>query len=223
MSGSNGRGMSGSNGRGMSGSNGRGMSGSNGRGMSGSNGRGMSGSNGRGMSGSDGRGMSGSNGRSVSTHTEGFGAGFLVAAMGVVEAISADASGTNVAVAGQTFSVAAEDVSILSVGDYVVAGTVAKDSPAIIYHVGLPYVAGVSQVRIKGALSSVDPAAGKLQVGALTIDYTPSLSANPSFAAEVGKSVEVAGVQPSAGGVLLVDSTIGSLSVVGDLASVARQ
>jgi hypothetical protein len=206
MSGSNGRGMSGSNGRGMSGSNGRGMSGSNGRGMSGSNGRGMSGSNGRGMSGSNGRGMSGSNVRGAAVEVGEFGLGFVSAAMGAVDAIAVDGHSAALTIAGQTFSVAAEDASGISVGDYVVAGAIEADAAALVYHVGLPYVPGVSQVRVKGALSSLDAATGKLTIGALVVDYTPYLAEAPNFAAEIGDVVALAGVQPSIDGVLLVES-----------------
>jgi hypothetical protein len=174
--------------------------------MSGSNGRGMSGSNGRGMSGSNGRGMSGSNGRGTAAEVGEFGAGFVSAAMGAVDAITIDGQSAALAVAGQTFSVSAEDAADFSVGDYVVAGAIQSDAAALVYHVGLPYVPGVSQVRVKGALDSVDAATGKLSIGALVIDYTPYLAGRPDFDAETGDVVEITGVQPSIQGLLLVES-----------------
>jgi hypothetical protein len=195
------RGMSGSNLRGMSGSNGRGMSGSNGRGMSGSNGRGMSGSNGRGMSGSNGRGMSGSNGRSVSEGS--FAAGYELAAMGPVEAISANGGGATLVVAGQSFAVAADEATQFSVGDYVVAGAVAANGAALVYHVGVPYVPGVSLVRVKAPVDAVDPAVARLTVGGLTVDYSQHLSLEPEFLPAEGETIEAVGVQPSPLGLLV--------------------
>jgi hypothetical protein len=201
MSGSNGRGMSGSNGRGMSGSNGRGMSGSNGRGMSGSNGRGMSGSNGRGMSGSNGRGMSGSNGRAVSGSA--FAASYEAAAMGPVDAVLRNGSVATLVVAGQSFAVSPEDASAFSVGDYVVAGAIEADTAALVYHVGVPYVPGVSPVRLKTTVDSVDTATARLTAGGLTIDYSQQLSLEPDFSPAEGETIEVVGVQPSPLGLLV--------------------
>jgi hypothetical protein len=182
------------------------MSGSNGRGMSGSNGRGMSGSNGRGMSGSNGRGMSGSNVRGTAAEVGGFGAGFVSAAMGAVDAIAVDGESAALTIAGQTFSVTSADASGISVGDYVVAGAIRTDAIALVYHVGLPYVPGVSQVRVKGALNSVDASRGKLNIGALVVDYTPYLAGQPKFTPVTGDVLEVTGVQPSVHGVLLAES-----------------
>jgi hypothetical protein len=185
------------------------MSGSNGRGMSGSNGRGMSGSNGRGMSGSNGRGMSGSNGRSA-----GFGAGFELAAMGAVDKIAHNVSGTTIAVAGQEFKVSADRASEFAVGDYVVAGTIGAGVGAFIYHVGSPYLPGVSSVRIKGTVGSVGVARAELTIGSMTINYAQQLSADPAFWPIVGDVVDVVGVQPAFGASLFVDSSGNGISVV---------
>ena len=220
MSGSNVAGMSGSNVAGMSGSNVAGMSGSNVAGMSGSNVAGMSGSNLAGMSGSNLAGMSGSNERSLSRsngpayRVVGFGAGLDLAAMGSLDGIAYDGAGATFTVVGQTFNVAAEQAADFAVGDYVVAGTAPSGAPAIVYHVGAPYVPGVSTVRVKGAVQVVDSSTARLTVGALTIDYAQQLSAEPSFSPVIGDVVNVAGVQPAPRSVLLVDASGSGISVV---------
>jgi hypothetical protein len=207
ISGSNARGISGSNARGISGSNARGISGSNARGISGSNARGISGSNARGISGSNARGISGSNARG-SSGSDGyeFGAGFGVAAMGALESISIEGSAGVLVIAGQSFSVARDEASLVTVGDYVVAAAAHAGSTAVVYHVNLPYVPGVSTVRVKGVVRSADVATGQLSVGSLAADYTPLLATSPTFSPAAGETIEAAGVQPALGGVLVVGS-----------------
>ena len=116
--------------------------------------------------------------------------------------------GTTFTVAGQTFRVAADQAADFAVGDYVVAGAARSDATAIVYHVGAPYVPGVSTVRAKGAVGSVDSATAKLAIGALTIDYAQQLSAEPAFSPAMGDVVEVAGIQPAFGSVLILDALV---------------
>jgi hypothetical protein len=197
------------------------MSGSNGRGMSGSNGRGMSGSNGRGMSGSNGRGMSGSNGRAASASSPStFGAGYETAAMGPIDAIVSDSAVATLTVQGQAFRIPAISASAFSVGDYVVAGLTTKGAMAVIYPVGLTYIPGVSTVRVKGSVTTVDSSTGSFGMGPLSVDYTAQLAATPTLAIAVGDVVEIVGLQPNHGGVLLVDSADGSIALAADVANV---
>jgi hypothetical protein len=71
----------------------------------------------------------------------------------------------------------------------------------------------------------VDLATAKVAVGALTIDYTQQLSADPAFSPAMGDVVDVVGVQPAFGSVLILDSFGGSISVVAAAseAAAARQ
>jgi hypothetical protein len=134
--------------------------------------------------------------------------------MGDLEAVGPAGDTTSITIAGQVFHVSTEDVREFAVGDYVVAAANGDAAP-VIYHVGLPYVPGVSPTRVKGAVNSVDLPMGRFTVGDLTIDYTQLLSANPTFSPVLGEIVEVLGVQPASGSVLIIDSD-GSVSVFAD-------
>jgi hypothetical protein len=218
--------MSGSNLAGMSGSNLAGMSGSNLAGMSGSNVAGAGGNNGRGTSRSNGHGMSGnSNKPAYNRGTADFGEGFVAAAMGMLNAISRTGGAATIDVAGQSFTIAADQLSAFTVGDYVVAG-MQPGATAIVYHVGLPYVPGVSPVRVRGAVDSTDATTGKLSIGALTVDYNRQLSAEPTFLPKIGDVISALGVQPLSGSPLLVDSSGDGISIVasaGDLVIADRR
>jgi hypothetical protein len=216
MTGSNVRGMTGSNVRGMTGSNVRGMTGSNVRGMTGSNVRGMTGSNVRGMTGSNVRGMTGSNVRSegdVSLRGEAtFGDGFDLAVMGPVELIGASSTGgAQVTVAGVTVDVDALDAGELNVGDYVVVGALSASSPAI-YAMGIPYIPGVSTVRLRGAVNGVDAGNGTVSIAGAVVDYTSALVENPQLSIAVGDTINVGGTLPATGASLIAD--YGALTVV---------
>jgi hypothetical protein len=207
--------MSGSNVAGMSGSNVAGMSGSNVAGMSGSNVAGARGSNGRGTSRSNGHGKSGSSNKPAYNRTTAhFGEGFVAAAMGMLNAISRTGGAATIDVAGQSFTIAADQLSAFAVGDYVVAGIVQPGAIAIVYHVGLPYVPGVSPVRVRGAVDSTDATTGKLSIGALTVDYNRQLSAEPTFLPKIGDVISALGVQPLSGSPLLVDSSGDGISII---------
>jgi hypothetical protein len=77
----------------------------------------------------------------------------------------------------------------------------------------VPYVAGLSAVRVKATVASVDPSRGMLTAGGLTVDYTAHLSLDPGVAPAVGDVVEISGIQPIAGGMLIVGSSGGGLRV----------
>src|SRR6185436_18299928 len=105
------------------------------------------------------------------------------------------------------------DFPALGVGDYVVAGTTVLGDSAVVYHVGMPYVAGVSVVRVKSSVDSVDAAKGTVTAGALVIDYTPYLSTDPRLAPVAGETVEAVGTQPAPGGALVVSPSGDGISL----------
>jgi hypothetical protein len=221
FSGSNEQGFSGSNAnmRGFSGSNQQGFSGSNAtvQGFSGSNEQGFSGSNAsmRGFSGSNEHGFSGSNSATR------FATGFRLAAMGAVDAVFEDRDSATLMVAGQSFRVAPEDAFAFRMGDYVVAGSTAADTLAVVYHVGMPYIPGVSAVRVKAPVGSVDAARGSVTAGALLIDYTAYLSVDPNLEPVPGQTVHVAGTQPVPRGALVVNPSGFGISL--DLAAATER
>jgi hypothetical protein len=219
FSGSNLSGFSGSNLDGFSGSNLSGFSGSNLDGFSGSNLDGFSGSNLDGFSGSNLDGFSGSN--ALSQRSSGsqcarnadatFAEGFVVAAMGAIDGIASNQEGAQIVVAGQGFGISVGDVALFQVGDYVVAASPTPETPAIVYHVGLPYVPGVSPVRVKGPVTAVDSAKGALAIASLTLDYTPQLVTAPSLEPQVGDMAQAVGVQPASQGALVLSTCASGL------------
>jgi hypothetical protein len=207
--------MTGSNVAGMTGSNVAGMTGSNVAGMTGSNAAGMTGSNEAGMAGrrNTARGMTGSNVLSSGRSSSRFGSGFSFAAMGPLDAVSVKGKTAQLLVAGHAFYVSRDEATALSVGDYVIAGAASSSSLAIVYHVGASYVAGVSTVRVKAPVDSVDLRSGTLLVGSLTVDYTPQLAIQPTLSPFPGDIVEISGVQPLPSGAMIVSSAGGGLRV----------
>jgi hypothetical protein len=172
------------------------------QGLSGSGVQRRAGNNGRGL------GSSGAMAASRSARPTRFGDGFALAAMGRLDAVSNKTGVATFEVAGQSFSVAAEQASEFAVGDYVVAGAVRSGAAALVYHVGAPYVPGVSAVRLRGAVQSVEMATGRLAVGALVVDHTYQLSIEPTFAPSVGDTIELQGVQPAPRGVLIASEAV---------------
>jgi hypothetical protein len=224
FSGSNEQGFSGSNAdtQGFSGSNEQGFSGSNAdtQGFSGSNAQGFSGSNAsmRGFSGSNEQGFSGSNTASR------FAGAFPLAAMGAVDAVLQDGDSATLTVAGQVFRVAREEAATYRQGDYVVAGSTAVGALAVVYHVGMPYIPGVSAVRLKAPVGSVDVSRGSITAGALVIDYTPHLSVAPTFTPAAGETVQAVGTQPVPRGALVVSPSGYGISIVpASAAIISRQ
>jgi hypothetical protein len=128
--------------------------------------------------------------------------------MGTLEAISVGKDVARLVVAGQEFDVPPTEALSFSLGDYVVAGA-ASGAMAVIYHAGVPYIPGVSTVRVKASINTVDSTTGRLTVGGLTVDYTSQLSLNPTLAPAPGTAIEVFGTQPVARGTLLIGSGVG--------------
>jgi hypothetical protein len=133
--------------------------------------------------------------------------------MGPLEAIAVEGDAALFVIAGQGFVVSAAETDSFDVGDYVVAGATLSGDTAMVYHVGFPYVAGVSPVSVKGRVASIDAAAGTLTVGKLTIDYTAQLSTDPTLTAGLGNTVQAAGTQPVAFGTLVVDPSGNGIAV----------
>jgi hypothetical protein len=69
---------------------------------------------------------------------------------------------------------------------------------------GSQYVAGVSDVAIKGQVTSVDYRLASAGVGAASIDYSAQLSVDPELAPILGDSIEALGTQPLAHGKVIV-------------------
>ena len=67
------------------------------------------------------------------------------------------------------------------------------------------YVPGATKVLLKGKVTSVDSASGKLSVGKQLVDYSSVLSKS-DVAFAVGMSITVVGTQPLAEGLILADA-----------------
>jgi hypothetical protein len=120
--------------------------------------------------------------------------------MGPVEAMSRNENTVTLVILGQAFDIA--DGHGFAPGDFVVAGTHPQIGVTA-YHVGSPYVPGVSTVQLKAPVTAVDIAMGTASLGGATVDYTRLLSADPTVAPELGASFALAGIQPVAKGVVL--------------------
>jgi hypothetical protein len=131
--------------------------------------------------------------------------------MGAVDKIVSDQKGASIVVAGQAFAVSAADVDLFQVGDYVVAGSVASGTSTVAYHVGVPYVPGVSPVRVKGAVTAIDLTKGTLSIGTLSLDYTPQLATAPMLEPQVGDAARAVGVQPAQQGPMLLSTCASGL------------
>ena len=111
-----------------------------------------------------------------------------------------DGNSTTLAVLGQSFETNTEDSSDFVVGDYVVAADHATLGTTV-YSVGTPYVAGVSTVRLKAAVTAVDSRVGTASLGSTTVDYTATLSSDPAATPELDQPYVAVGTQPVAQGV----------------------
>jgi hypothetical protein len=146
-----------------------------------------------------------------------------LAALGTVERI--DLAKGLITVLGQSFSVdqktsltangraVAKGIKLLKVvrlGDYVAVGGVrVKGVPARatkVVSLSTRYVDGASQTYVKGEIASLRRAVGRLTVGSLTVDYTVVLSSVDASSFAVGGTVELAGIRPTAGGLMLASS-----------------
>ena len=118
--------------------------------------------------------------------------------MGPVEAVTSAGDKTTLQILGQAFEVRFADS--VKVGDYAVAATDKVGS--LVYRIGSSYVAGVSEVRIKGTVTSSGNV-GVVGIGGTAVDFTPLLSSSPSLEPKVGRAFGAAGVQPLASGVVI--------------------
>jgi len=84
---------------------------------------------------------------------------------------------------------------VVAVGD---SGTLAG-----VYPTGQTYIAGVSPVTLRGAVSSVDSSRATMLVGATTIDYSSLLVSQPLFQPQVDEVIEIDGTQPALSGSVL--------------------
>ena len=111
---------------------------------------------------------------------------------------------------GQTISFAGPGLGSLQVGDFVtVGGSIAGAGLIDAYSVEISsqaYVPGATRVFVTGVPSSVDSSLGTAQIGALTVDYTPSFGR--SAFEGIGAAVTVFGIQPSLGGIMLSDKVL---------------
>ena len=67
------------------------------------------------------------------------------------------------------------------------------------------YVPGATKVLLKGQVTSVDSASGKLAIGKQVVDYS-SLLSKGDVAISIGTRVTVVGIQPLAKGLILADA-----------------
>jgi len=202
---SQGHGQSGSNGRAITVADVLGQSGSNGRGQISSNGHGQSGSNGRAITVAEVFGQSGSIGRSA----------IESAALGVVERLVVSGESAVVTVLGIDFLVSLPLAAGIRVSDYVV---IALDQEGVILQkIPESYAPGTSPVALIGSVSSVNEGNASFRVGQATIDYSSELSLTPRLSVSLGEVIQVVGIQPLAGGVILAgrqyDGALVSVSV----------
>jgi hypothetical protein len=122
--------------------------------------------------------------------------------MGPVESITGNAEVVTLVILGQTFEIAVADSGGFTVGDFAVAAA-HPVSGVTVYHVGSPYIPGLSKVQLKAPVAAVNLAVGTAVLGITTVDYTALLSVDPNAAPEVGESFVAAGVQPVARGAVV--------------------
>jgi hypothetical protein len=111
---------------------------------------------------------------------------------------------------GQTISMPARRLSVLSLGDYVMvsgrisgAGAINADTVILTGH---RYIPGASEVFVTGIPTSVDIGQGTALVGGLRVDYTPSLGG--SDFGGIGAAITVIGTQPALGGMMIGDRVL---------------
>ena len=98
-------------------------------------------------------------------------------------------------------------LSKLRIGDYVsVNGSVISSGWLYADEVSVfaeSYVPGASTVFITGIPSAIDLSTGRVQIGGLTIDYTPALSSGDLG---IGLEMSFRGIQPVRSGLLISDA-----------------
>ena len=108
---------------------------------------------------------------------------------------------------GQTVMASHDMLNSMSLGDLVsVTGSVA--GPGWLYADAVEiadsgYVPGATEIFVSGIPSGVDRSLGQVQLGGLSIDYTPALS---SGSIPSGQMLGFRGIQPNSHGVLISDA-----------------
>ena len=137
---------------------------------------------------------------------------FESAAMGPVESLEIIHEGYRLTILGQTFITNSTSIPVAE-GDYVLAAG-SGESLDLLMPIGMPYVAGASQVLVRGTVNSIKSFTAELTVGDLAIDYSAHLSIDASFSPKVGAVVEFMGVQPLPGGNAILNIQGGTESYV---------
>jgi hypothetical protein len=132
--------------------------------------------------------------------------------VGPVEAVKADAR--TAIVMGQRIHVA--NVDGLAIGDTAaVFGNVLADGSILASAVQLrgPYVPGASTVYISGRVQTAEPSIGRVVINGVAVDLTPMMSQG-TLTPSVGTKLQVIGIQPLSGGLLIVNGISGGGAAV---------
>ena len=140
----------------------------------------------------------------------GCGAGLLV--VGPVEAINA-ADKTAIVLGQRVHTVALERVVV---GDTVaVYGTTRADgsiAASVIQSGGL-YVPGSTSIFLSGTVQRAESSVGRVVVGGVTVDLTPVMS-HGMLSPSVGTNLQLRGIQPVSGGLVVVNGISGGGGVI---------
>ena len=127
--------------------------------------------------------------------------------LGPVEAI--DANAKVAVVLGQRVHVS--NVETLAVGDAAaVFGTLRSDGTVVASAVESrgAYVPGASTVLISGLVQKAEPSVGRVLINGVAVDLTPAMS-HGTLAPAAGEKLQVAGIQPVARGIVVVNGISG--------------
>ena len=116
---------------------------------------------------------------------------------------------------GRTFKASPDMVSVIAnkIGGgglpmVAVLGAAQQDgtlAPRSMVFLNASYAPGATKVLLKGNVTSVDHASGKLTIGKQLVDYSSALS-SADVAISVGTLVTVVGTQPLSQGLILADA-----------------
>jgi hypothetical protein len=132
--------------------------------------------------------------------------------VGPIEAVKADAR--TAIVMGQRIHVA--NVDGLAIGDTAaVFGNVLADGSILASAVQMrgPYVPGASTVYISGTVQTAEPSIGRVVINGVAVDLTPMMS-HGTLTPSVGTKLQVIGIQPLSGGLLIVNGISGGGAAV---------
>ena len=133
--------------------------------------------------------------------------------VGPIDAV--DQLAGTVSALGRTFKASPDKVSVIAnkIGSgglpmVAVLGAAKNDgtlAPKSMVLLNASYVPGATKVLLKGNVTSVDRASGKLSIGKQLVDYSSVLS-SADVAISVGTIVTVVGTQPLSQGLILADA-----------------